>query len=78
MGILGRAAERAVFEAMISSCEKSTQWTKALSFFGALERREDLKASLISYSAAASACQKATEWQAALWLLRLGSLNAMK
>ena len=63
---------RISFGAVISACEKASEWTWAVHL---LELAEPLKPNEIICSAVISACEKSSRWEAALFLLR--SLNRL-
>ena len=63
---------RISFGAVISACEKASEWTWAVHL---LELAEPLKPNEIICSAVISACEKSSRWEVALFLLR--SLNRL-
>jgi len=61
-------ADEITFNGLISSCEKASQWEKALLVLGSMQTKMLLE-SLMGMSATVSACSKGEQWLMALALL---------
>jgi pentatricopeptide repeat protein len=56
------------YSSIISACEKSSQWERALELLSEMRER-GIEPNVITYSAAISACEKGSKWERALELL---------